>query len=366
MYEVIDLDHQGRGIIKIDNKIVFVENALKGELIDVIIYEEHKNYSLAKIKNIKTPSIYRREAMCEYYDVCGGCNIMHTTYENQLNYKVEKVKNIFKKYLNLNLDLKIIRSKNELNYRNKITLHGDKTKLGFYQKKSNQLVYIKQCLLATKAINKLLPLKSKEQKVVLRSDKEEVISNILEKSTLIKEINGLKFKININSFFQVNDYICSKLFLHIQKFINKNDVMLDLYSGVGTLSIVTSLIAKKVYSVEINKFAYKDILDNSKLNNISNMEVYNLSVEKFVKIFTKDFNFLIVDPPRTGLGKEIINFILKRKPLKIMYISCDPLTLARDLKELLNDYDLKNTTLLDMFPNTYHVETIVLMSRVYK
>lgn len=366
MYDVLDFDHQGRGIIKIDNKVTFVDGAIKGEVIEIENLIEHKKYSTAKLKKVIESSDSRRKPMCKYYGACGGCDLMHIEYEKQLEYKKEKVKNIFKKYLNIEIEPNIIASDNELHYRNKITLHSKNNKTGFYMNKSEDIIYIDECLIANNAINKLLPLENSEKDIILRTNNIDVISNILPKSELIKEISGYKFYINVNSFFQVNDFICSKLFEQVDDFVNENDVVLDLYSGVGTLSVVAAKKAKKVYSVEINKSSYEDSLKSIELNNIKNIETYCMPAEKFVLDFKNKFNSLIVDPPRSGLDKETIEFINESEVSKILYISCDPLSLVRDLKLLRDNYNFNKVELLDMFPNTHHVETVVFMSRFGK
>lgn len=363
MHEVIDMDHLGRGIIKIDGKVVFVNGAITGDIIEVNIIEDKKKYSIGEIKTLITPSKDRREAICKYYNQCGGCNLMHMNYPSQVKYKKAKVQNIIKRYSNIEIDPIIIKSDKEFNYRNKITLHPSKEGLGFNKKNSNEVVKINNCKLAQEPINEVISDLDSDEDVILRCNDKEVISNILEKSDLIKEIKGYKFKINYNSFFQVNDYICSKLFELIEDFVEKEDNVLDLYSGVGTLSIVASSKAKKVYSVEINEYAYSNSLENIKLNNKTNIESILGDSAKVVLSFNKPFDTLIVDPPRSGLDKNTINFILNKKPNKLLYISCDPMSLGRDLNYLKETYKIKKSYVLDMFPNTHHCETVVVLEK---
>lgn len=362
MYEITDMDHFGRGITRIDGKIVFVNGALPGEIVELDIIENKKKYMVANVKSIKNESINRVKVECPYYNECGGCDLLHLSYGSQLEYKKNKVKNIFYKYVGLNIDPEIISSPNKA-YRNKVVFHKGKQGYGLYKKNSHDIVYIDECLLLDNKLNGLQNSVSLDEDITFRLCDGEVISNIFEKSEGFKTINNLKFKLNINSFFQVNDFICSKLFDFVSSFVSKDDEVLDLYAGVGTLSLVAAINAKKVYSIEINEYASSNALENVKLNNRENVEVINGDVPKILKNFGESFNTVIVDPPRSGLDEFTREFLLEKLPNKILYVSCDPLTLARDIDVLKQKYNIENITLLDMFPNTYHVETVCVLKK---
>ena len=171
----------------------------------------------------------------------------------------------------------------------------------------------------------------------------------------------MKFRIDINSFFQVNNYICSKVFDFIENNIDETNVALDLYSGVGTLSILASKNAKKVYSIEVNNSSYNNALENIKLNNISNISLMHGKVENEINKIKEKVDLIITDPPRSGMDSLTIETILKMLPKKIIYMSCEPSTLARDLNLLKENYELKKVKAFDMFPNTYHVETVCIL-----
>lgn len=363
MCEITGLDHFGRGITRKNGKIIFVNNALPGEKVDIEIILDKKNYSVANVKNLKESSLSRRNVKCPYYHECGGCDIMHMKYSAQVKFKKEKVKNILKKYASLDVEPDFIESDKEFNYRNKVVLHKKNQYYGFYKKNTHDLVYINECLLLNDELNNVIKKAQDKEEVIFRNCDNYVIGNTFEKSEGLKTINGLKFKLNINSFFQVNDFICSRLFDIVSQFVTKEDIVLDLYAGVGTLSIVAGTKASKVYSVEINEYASMNARENIKINNSNNIEVINGDVSKILSNFNKQFNAIIVDPPRSGLDKNTKEFILDKKPAKVLYIACDPVTLARDLKELSDVYDVNKVILLDMFPNTYHVETVCLLSR---
>ena len=186
----------------------------------------------------------------------------------------------------------------------------------------------------------------------------------------IKDILGeYTFKISPLSFYQVNPIQAEKLYnLGVEQAqITKNDIVFDLYCGIGTISIFMSKYAKKVYGVEIVKDAVKDAIENAGINNVTNTEFYAGKVEIILDelINKKNIvpNVIMVDPPRKGLDKNSINNIMKIKPRKIVYISCNPATLIRDLACFEELYDIRTITPVDMFPFTSHVECVALMGR---
>lgn len=362
--KIENLDHLGRGIARIDNKITFIEKALTGEIVNIKIISNNKKYNEAMITKIIKKSKNRRKAPCPYYDLCGGCDLMHMSYEEELKFKRDKVINILKKYANIDINPEIISCDNEFNYRNKITLHYKNNKFGFYKNKTNEVIEIDKCLIAKDKINDILNKKSlfeKNKNIILRTNDKKVIYK--KDDSLIKQINNYKFKISLNSFFQVNDYICSKLFNLIDNYIEKDEKVLDLYSGVSTLSIVSSKNASKVIGIESNKSASVDAIYNIELNHLNNVEAVHSKVEDIIESIKRSFDTLIIDPPRKGMDNLTINFILNNIFKKIVYVSCDPMTLARDLNILKKKYVIKDFKILDMFPNTHHVECVCVLNR---
>ena len=386
------LDDFGRGIGYIDNKIVFVENALPGEEASIEITNEKKNFCEAKVIDIESISSKRIEPLCKYYNTCGGCHLLHLNYQDTLEYKVNKLKNIFKKNKIYDGDINIIENKDNLHYRNKIELKIENGKIGFYQNKSHDLVEINECLTTKECINKVIKdIKLNNGDITIRSNYNDEIllivntkdkfeyDNILKNNKIVgiiindkliygdnhfvQVINNLYFKVSYNSFFQINEYICSKLFDIIDSNIDNNSTVLDLYCGVGTLSLVASKKANTVYGIEIVENAILNATINAKINKKDNLYFMCGDSSKLVDKIKDDIDTLIVDPPRSGLSKKIIDTIKNKKFKKIIYVSCDPQTLARDIKELINDYNIKSITALDMFSYTYHVETVCILER---
>ena len=189
------------------------------------------------------------------------------------------------------------------------------------------------------------------------------------KGYIYDELCGLRFRISPSSFYQVNKRQTETLYKQAIEYagIKKSDVIIDAYCGTGTIGLVASKYAKKVIGVEINKAAVKDAIINMKNNNINNCEFINEDAGKFMNYLAKkkvDIDIVIMDPPRTGSDMKFINAIFALKPRKVIYVSCGPETLARDLKVLSKYYDVKTIQPVDMFPYTEHVETVVLLSKV--
>lgn len=193
---------------------------------------------------------------------------------------------------------------------------------------------------------------------------EEVI--LFGKGFIKDQIHGLMFNISSKSFFQVNTLQAEKLYERAVELaaINQNDTVLDAYSGIGTISLIAAQKAKQVIGVEIVKEAVNDAKKNAKLNDVLNVKFYEDDAGDFlVKNQRKyNFNIVIVDPPRKGLSEIFINKLLEAEPQKIVYVSCDPATLARDLKILTKFYEIRAFECLDMFPRTAHVESVVLLT----
>ena len=385
------MDHFGNGIGKIDGKIVFVSGALTGETVDVTITKNKKNYMEASVNNVIYKSSKRVKPFCKYFNLCGGSALCHLNYENTLEYKKERVKNILFKN-NITNEINVIKNKNDLYYRNKIELKIVDKKLGFYEKNSHKLIEINECKITKKSINKVFQfiknMKLTNANVTIRANyNDEILIVIFSKETpeiieplkykiagiilnnkciygqdyFMEKVNNLFFQVSYDSFFQVNSYINSCLFNLISENI-MGSVVLDLYSGVGTLSIVSSKKAKKVYAIEVIENAVKNALINAKINKCDNINFILGKVEDKIEYINDNIDTLIVDPARNGLDKKTIAFINNLKPKKIIYVSCDTQSLSKNLFDLTN-YEVEKLYILDMFSYTYHIETMCILKR---
>lgn len=400
------MDHQGRGIGKLNDKIVFVPFTTIGDEIKFKITKNKKNFCEGEVVEYIKRSCHHIEQTCPYYGTCGGCDLRHISYDEQLKFKQNKVREIFDKFTKIS-SVKInniIESKLEDNYRNKLTLKVDEN-LCLNKKSSHDYIRINECKLASSKINKIIKVinnydLSSISSVVIRSsyftddsmvvfyvkkgvkfqenleELEKIVTTIIfkyfdkdyiycGKGNIIEKLGNLSFKISGTSFFQVNSLQTLNLYnLILEKCkLNGAQNVYDLYSGTGTIGLFLSKYCKKVMGIEINKEACLDARENAKINGIKNYEVYNGDVADLIKTRNEKVDIIVVDPPRSGLDNITINNMIRLNPKKIIYVSCDPVTLARDLNILDERYELCEVTPVDMFPNTYHVECLVLMSR---
>lgn len=384
------MDHFGNGIGNINGKIIFVKGALPGETVDVTITKDKKSFMEGTINTIIYKSSKRVEPFCNYFGVCGGCSLCHLNYENTLEYKKDRVKNILSKFDIPKIN--VIRNENDLYYRNKIELKIVDGKLGFYEKNTHNLIEIKECKVTKKSINKsfefvknmklenanvtiranyndevLIIIDSKEKPVILNPEDYKIVGIVLNdkciygQDNFMEKINNLFFTVSYNSFFQVNNYINLELFNLIKENIVGKTV-LDLYSGVGTLSIVTSKVVDKVYSIEVIPNAVKNALINAKINKCDNINFILGKVEDKIGFINDKIDTIIVDPARAGLDKKTIEVINNICPQRIIYVSCDTQSLANNLVDLAN-YEIKKFYILDMFSYTYHIECFCILDR---
>lgn len=395
MYKIEKLDHKGRGITFVDGKITFVEDALPNEIVDIKILQEKKKFNEAKMKSIIQPSEDRVIPKCPYYHECGGCDLMHLSYPKQLEYKMKKVTEILEKYGNVTKQIKEIIPSTEFYYRNKATFQV-KENIGFYKKKSYDVIPIEKCMIVDEKINVLLKqIKNLDlsgiYQIVIRTSKytdESMIifkinndlkidmsqlnvtsiimyqnnqyTTLKGKDYILEKLNDLGFMISPDSFFQVNSYGALKLYEKVLEYANLKgkEKVLDLFCGTGTIGLFLSRYCNHVIGVEWNQYAVEDAKKNAKLNDINNIEFI---CDDAVNVHFKNIDLVVVDPPRSGLNPGTIDYLLNLETKKIIYVSCDPMTLARDLKLMSEKYEVKNISLVDMFPNTYHVESIAVL-----
>lgn len=393
--EIEKLDHFGRGIARIDGVPVFVLDALPNELVKIEIIKEKKNFKEAKVVEYLRTSNLRVKPICPYYENCGGCNLMHLSYPHQLLFKENKVREVLKKFCDFDKVEKIIGT-NEYYYRNKITLQV-KEKIGYFKEKTYELIEIDKCIIADDRINKIIPiLKNIDLKfidqIVIRCTKNEImlvfycknkinldVSKFSDVSTIVlitdkeyilkgkgyieENINNIKYVISPTSFFQVNSVGMEKLYNKVLEYcgLSGNENLLDLYCGTGTIGIYLSKYCGKVFGIEINKEAIKDAFKNKELNNLENIDFKSGDVKDVLKSNKFNPDIIVVDPPRAGLDKSVVNQLISLHPKKIVYVSCDIVTLSRDLNLLKEYYDIIEVTPVDMFPNTYHVESVAVL-----
>lgn len=385
------ISYDGKGIGYIDGKVAFVSNALPNEIVNAKIIKENKNYYECETQEIIEKSKNRIKPACPYFNECGGCSYMHVTHEDEVEYKVNALKEILKRNAVIDANVSTIISNNELGYRNKLSLKVENYEFGFYKEESHEFIKIDECPLASLAIRNIFKLKEylkfKEGNILIRSNfNDEIIIKINSESSVdlnieklkehiklvgiiinekviygedffIEQVHNYFYKVNINSFFQINLNILDKVINLLRK--KEYNTVADLYCGVGTLGI--PLKKQKLYGIEIVKEAVIDAIYNAKINKQDNKYLLG-SAEAINKINAK-IDTIIIDPPRAGLNKKTLDFLINYQSDNLIYMSCNPMTLAKNLKSLSTVYNIEEVFYLDMFPRTKHIECVSVLSR---
>ena len=437
----IDYTHDGKGVIKIDKMPIFVSNVMVGEEARVLITKKEQGYYIGKRLELITVSSARCKPVCRYFRECGGCDLQHMTYEEQLKFKTNRVQEVLKRIGGVAAEVQpCLGMEKPYFYRNKVQVPFGYDKdehlvAGFFKKTTHEIVDIEKCciedndgdkvvLLLKDLFNKyhvkpydinkdvgtvrtVLVRKSalnRDLMVVIttRSDRLQHSTDIVEElvrkyprvKTVVQNINkihtsilmgdtnivlygmgyiedsilGVRFKISPLSFYQVNPKQTEVLYQKAIEFANlsKEDVVLDAYCGVGTIGLCLANKVQKVVGVEIVRDAIKDAQENARLNQIKNAEFICADAKDYIQKAEKTgtkFDVVMMDPPRNGCDPEFIASLLKVRPQKIVYVSCEPSSLARDIKLLSEAYEVKQVQPVDMFPQTYHVETVVSLSQ---
>ena len=391
---IYKLDYFGRGITYLDEKICFINNAFPNEIVEINITNEKSKYKEGEVKEVVEKSPYRIKSECPFSNKCGGCTFQKYDYNEENKYKENKIREQVKNRLKINDNIvkNIVYSDKEY-YRNKLVLHGNKKDLGQYQNKTNEIVDIDNCIISNKKINEIIKAlrNYKEiEEVLIRTsnDLKEVLIDIkgnindyeellnicdvliindkviTKKDSIITNIGSKKYYLSSKSFFQVNKDLTENLFDKVKEYIKeiKPNKLLDLYCGTGSIGIYVSDYAKEIVGIDYNKSNIENAKNNVLLNNLNNINFICDKVENRIDEFT-DFDVVIVDPPRKGLDNHTCKYLLQMKPKSIIYVSCDINTLIRDLELLRKEYDIKEITPYNLFPRTYHCESVCILER---
>ncbi|MEG0037147.1 MAG: 23S rRNA (uracil(1939)-C(5))-methyltransferase RlmD [Victivallaceae bacterium] len=413
--DIVSVTSEGFGIGSFGNIKVFIPGGFPGDNLEVSIIAERKNYLLGKIVKIVSPSVLREEARCKLAGTCNGCPLMGLVYSEQLDLKRNRVVSAFRKFASLDIHVpSCLPSPERFEYRNKLDFSIDfpNRKIGFSVSDENRFTEIPYCFLE-KGINNILdffrqnlsrfppcsrliirrsrfsgqyliclatdqkntePFKSPVDKlikacpsvsgVVLNCRKDLKESYFSSRFSLIfgcdylkEQFLGSVFRIRAGNFFQVNHLQAECLFRTVLDMIEGPNVI-DGFCGIGVLSILLKDKCRKVIGVECVPSSIKSANENAILNKTNHCLFI---CDKLEKIFHRlpDCDTVVLNPPRAGCEKILIMNLLKKRPKKIIFISCHPESLARDLNLMKNDYSIKNVLLFDMFPQTMHVETVV-------
>jgi 23S rRNA (uracil1939-C5)-methyltransferase len=427
--KIIDNGFEGEGIAKIDGIIVFIPNALKGEVVKIKILKVTKNVCFGKVIELGEKSKNRCDVDCKTYDKCGGCNFRHIEYNHSLELKKQSVETTLRKALKQDVKVNtVIGMENPIYYRNKLqypvgVLDNGEPVMGVFAERSHRIIETRDCKIQNLKCQKVAEdvyefLKSYKisgyneengtglvrhiiVRIGVKTDEimltlvlnnmsfpyekefiDYIITNNPEVKTIVKNLNdkktnvilgnklqviygdgyifdylgNKKFKISPLSFYQVNPIQTEKLYSKAVEFaeLSGKEIVFDLYCGIGTIGIFASDKVKFLYGIETIPQAIQDAKQNAKLNNIENAEFFVGDVEKTLPEFLEkrevNPDVVFLDPPRKGCEKTALQTLLKIKPERIVYVSCNPATLARDLFFLQEEYEIKEIAICDMFP----------------
>ncbi len=424
--EIIRLASDGTGVGFIEGKATFVTGMLPGEKGKVRITEDKKKYQRAVAMEIREISPERNAPPCSIYNHCGGCELQHMNYSYSLEWKRRWVEDALSRIGGIK-DIvvePVIGMEAPWRYRNKAVLHRDEEgRIGYYKHKTKQVVEFDDCLLLSRDINTrirkfqdilgkscpgistvtfresnrgkglvLLDGNTKAHKelepLVKELKKEESFSpqvcsiaipqgnNDFEGSGaqyLNEYMTDLRFRVSPRAFLQVNPSQTNRMYGMVLEWaeLSGSEEVWDLYCGIGTITLFLARKAKSVIGVEENPYAIEDAIQNAQGNGFDNVRFIQGKVEDKIKDLSRQPDIVVTDPPRAGMEPLVVERLLEIKPEKIIYVSCNPATLARDLKALgctssgcSRVYEVRKVQPIDMFPWTGHVECVVGIQKV--
>lgn len=413
--EIEDTNIFANGICHIDSFVVFVEGALIGEKCKIQITKVYPRFAYAKCIELISSTENRITPICDKYGKCGGCSFLHTTIEYENETKLNFVKSVFNKH-KIKADFTEIVCPVSQKYRNKVVLFYNGNSFGYNEKSSTKIVEHNSCILNDTVFDEIANFTAKTLKnTKLRAlymrknrDNSEIMvcpifytptdvikyatmlvnefpniktvltAHIRDKDFAIEKVTfkniygdgyitdslcGLNFKISPKSFYQINPHCAELLYEKAIELLNPqpNEQVADLFCGTGTMGIITAKrTGCKVYGIEIEPSAVNDARRNAKLNGVTNIEFKAEDASRF----DKQIDSCIIDPPRKGCSKFMLDTLLHLKPQKIVYVSCNPDTMCNDLKALLSNYEISSPVYTyNQFPKTIHIEAIVCLQK---
>jgi 23S rRNA (uracil1939-C5)-methyltransferase len=374
----------GEGVGRIDGAVVFVRGGLTGEDLTVKITDARKNFFRGEIVEILAKSPARVEPRCPYFDHCGGCQYLHLDYPAQAACKTGQVKDILRRMGGFqDIDVDAIPSPKPFHYRNKVTFNIDRVgqafETGFIGLNNIDLVPVASCLIADEDINARIPAIQEElnnleglipKTVTLRKTAGGAVDHFYDsdegtaKHAITEEIGHKRFEAPLSSFFQVNSEMIPAMVNAVAAELSKarSPIVIDSYCGAGILGIAASAPEQRLIGIDSDEnsiaCARKNALKNGLKQTVFFAERTEKHLDKLLQQNPGRDISLILDPPREGCDRKVMEHILKHKPARIVYVSCNPPTLARDLKLLKDAYHLQTAAFIDMFPQTKHCEVV--------
>lgn len=382
----------GAGLIRQEGKTILVPRVAPGEQIQFATAREHKQWAEGELLSVDEASTERIEPFCPVFDRCGGCQYQHLNDEFQRQQKVSILLETLERVGGVRPELPVeILFGESRAYRNRVQVHIDGTRLGFRAPASRRLVPIEECPIASPALNqaiKALRDMARDQRfprfvesVEFFSNERQTLLNVLatkggqrhvakwfiewcaeripgaDQSLLVYRAAGFDLQVGHRSFFQTNRFLVDSLVDRVLRHATGAKA-LDLYSGVGLFSVPLAKRGLATTAVESSASAVRDLESNA-ANHSARIDAVKASVDAYLASADSVPNLVIADPPRAGLGKSVVRDLIRLRPQHLTLVSCDPATLARDLSGLLAEgYKFTDLTLVDLFPNTAHIETV--------
>ncbi|MCC6366686.1 MAG: class I SAM-dependent RNA methyltransferase [Bryobacterales bacterium] len=382
------LVYGGDALARDNGQVILTPFLLPGESARVRVVEQKSQLLKARVEEVLVPSAHRVTPRCPHFGPCGGCHYQHAAYEYQLEQKLAILREVFSRVGKMEAPGEIeVLSGPPFGYRNRAQFHFDGRNIGYHEAGSRNVLAVEDCpisspklLQAFAAIRRMsadtrfprflrtLELFTNETDVQLNvlSSAQPVAKRFFEWSA--REIPGLlsgaityaaagfEFRVSHDAFFQVNRFLIDTL---VEAALRdaEGESALDLYSGVGLFSLPLAKRFQKVTAVESGAAAWRDLKFNAERAGVA-LDAQQASAEHFLAANQASIDFVLADPPRAGLGKHAVQRLLEAKPRRLTIVSCDPATLARDLAALCGAYSLDSLTMIDLFPQTFHLETV--------
>lgn len=383
------LVYGGEGLARIGTQAVFVPLAAPGDRLRVRIVTVERNFARAVIEEVLEAAPVRRTPPCPLFGVCGGCQLQHLDYAAQLAAKAEFVRESLRRLGGIEWagEIKTCAA-DEFAYRSRAEIKVERNaqgqpRPGFFKASTHEICEVSDCPILLPSVNRELQrlhaeptlIPADATRVYLTAGDDEVIvtpatgedaksSEVDALGTAHQCIAGFNYEFGVRSFFQGNRLLVEALVKTVVG-DKQGELAVDLYAGVGLFSLPLASRFKQVCAVEGNRAAAQHGVENARANNVANVRYENVSVEAWLKYKAAEQprpDLVVLDPPRAGAGATVIERLAALAPPQLMYVSCDPATLARDLKMLVAyGYRLESVTAFDMFPQTFHVETVVEM-----
>jgi 23S rRNA (uracil1939-C5)-methyltransferase len=376
--EIKKVVHGGYGFAFSDDKAVLIPYTAPGDKVEYSVLREKKHLVFGRVERIIEPSSMRREPECPVFGACGGCHLQHVSYEDEVKIKREDILEDLKRIGKIGTDFnRILPSPERYGYRNHAVFKVDEERRpGFLMRESDTVVPFppQGCLLLPVEMREAIariPAEAYEplSEVRVRMDKDGGVHlwglrDRVGPPEVLMEAGGLLFPVSRDAFFQVNRYLSTSLMeLVLTLPLKVRRRLLDLFCGVGFFTLPLSQMAGEAFGIERDQTAARNAVAAGRLNHVSNVTFKRGDAEREIARL-KDFDIVIVDPPRPGIPKAVLQGIVRLGPQELIFISCDPPTFARDAKALIEaDYLLSEINLVDLFPATYHAEIVALFRR---